>query len=195
MKPILALTMLLSLLSAASAATENYTSGPYEFSFDMNTTLNHSVQIQEILETSTTIVYPLLIKTSDNESASIVLVEYKNLSDSTLDTMELIAARDFEILGYNNNSSLKMAQNLTIDDKKGFALMGNNSRGKQLMQASYWLDSKDCECGPVSVGRTKVTLTSYYPEDIFYWFISTLNVEKSKNATANKMPTTFKPPS
>jgi hypothetical protein len=195
MKLILALTVLLSLLFTASAATENYTNGPYEFSFNMNTSLNHTVEIQKTIETNTSIAYPLLVKTSNNESAMIVLAENKNLADSTPQTEEIIAVREFALRGFNHNNSMKISPNMTIDGKEGFAIMGNNSKDTRVIKAFYWLDSKKCECGPVSVGKTEVALESTYPANITYWLISSLHAEKNMNASTKKPPLTFKPPS
>ena len=195
MKLIFALAMLLTLSFAASAAPENYTNGPYKFSFDMNTTLNHTVEIQNPVDLGAAIEYPLLIKTNDNESAQIIVAEFNNLTDSTTVTQQQLGMKDMALLGFNYNNSLQISQNLTIDKNKGFALMGRNSKGKQLMLTLYWLDSKNCQCGPDSVAKTKVGITSTYPIDITFWLISSLHVEKNMNASAKKLPLTFKPPS
>ncbi len=195
MKLIFALAMLLTLSFAASAAPENYTNGPYKFSFDMNTTLNHTVEIQNPVDLGAAIEYPLLIKTNDNESAQIIVAEFNNLTDSTTVTQQQLGMKDMALLGFNYNNSLQISQNLTIDKNKGFALMGRNSKGKQLMLTLYWLDSKNCQCGPDSVAKTKVGITSTYLIDITFWLISSLHVEKNMNASAKKLPLTFKPPS
>ena len=141
------------------------------------------------------IEYPLLIKTNDNESAQIIVAEFNNLTDSTTVTQQQLGMKDMALLGFNYNNSLQISQNLTIDKNKGFALMGRNSKGKQLMLTLYWLDSKNCQCGPDSVAKTKVGITSTYLIDITFWLISSLHVEKNMNASAKKLPLTFKPPS
>jgi len=58
---------------------------------------------------------------------------------------------------------------MIIDNMNGFWLSGmpfadmdNVSSGLTFYQAQYWLDSKDCECGPVSVRTTLVNIASTY---------------------------------
>lgn len=76
-------------------------------------------------------------------------------------------------------------ENLTIDDKEGFLISGapmaneNTAPGFVIFQSQYWLDSKDCECGPVSVGTTSVDITSTYPQDITMNLLNSLHIENA----------------
>lgn len=42
--------------------------------------------------------------------------------------------------------------------------------------AVYWKDSKNCECGPVSVGKTKVEILSTLPRDLNENLLDSLNI-------------------
>lgn len=72
--------------------------------------------------------------------------------------------------------------NQTIDGKSGFLVSGAPFAGSSLpaglkfYQAQYWLDSKQCECGPVFVGRTSVDITSTYPQDVTMNLLKSINV-------------------
>jgi hypothetical protein len=45
---------------------------------------------------------------------------------------------------------------------------------------NFWLDSKNCECGPVSVGKTEVEVVSSYQPSLTKNLLTNLHIEKSK---------------
>jgi hypothetical protein len=51
-------------------------------------------------------------------------------------------------------------------------------------EAVYWLDSVQCDCGPVSVGTTRVGITSTYPEDVTMNLINSLRIVKGEAVAA-----------
>ena len=58
-------------------------------------------------------------------------------------------------------------------------------------RAMYWLDSQGCECGPVSVGKTSVIITSTFPQDVTESLLSSLQIVKGEAAaSAQPAPTT-----
>jgi hypothetical protein len=72
---------------------------------------------------------------------------------------------------------------MVIDNMNGFLIsgmpiadMGNVSPGFMFYQAQYWLDSKDCECGPVSGGTVLVNIASTYPQDVTEGLLSSIHV-------------------
>jgi hypothetical protein len=85
--------------------------------------------------------------------------------------------------------NVTVPESLTIDGKEGFLISGvppsasvNAAPGFTLYQSQYWLDSKSCECGPVSVGTTSVDITSTYPQDITTNLLNSLHVGKTESA-------------
>ncbi|VVB64366.1 Uncharacterised protein [uncultured archaeon] len=140
-------------------------------------------------------VYSLAIKGNDDEIAQISVVEYKNFTDATLETDKLLKEKDLALLGFNYNNSMMIVPDLIIQGNKGFGLTGLNSKGGRRIQAFYWLDSKKCDCGPVSIGKTNVGVTSSYPMNITTGLMESLHVDKVVNASAHKTPLTFMPPS
>jgi hypothetical protein len=53
----------------------------------------------------------------------------------------------------------------------------------KVYRAMYWLDSQACECGPVSVGKTSVVITSTYPLDITQGLLSSLKIVQGQAET------------
>lgn len=163
--------------SIASAAPETKTTGPYEVSFDMNTALNYTVQLAQPYKTPTETIYPLMIKTDNKTLAQLSIVESMNLTDSTMSTGKIIIELGMKNAGYFKNIS---ASDMVIDGKKGFIVAGENSEDMRIFQAYYWLDSRDCGCGPVSVGKTGVEISSSYPQNETMNLLKSLHVVNTK---------------
>lgn len=149
MKFILGLLLVLMIATMAQAKPETNTIGPYKVSFDLNTTINHTIELAQPVDSPYAVLYDLFITTRNYTLAQLSIIESKNLTDSTLSTDKYINEQNLIIKGYFKNISFADMQ---IDGKKGFALTGLNANKMRLFQASYWLDRKDCECGPVSIG-------------------------------------------
>jgi hypothetical protein len=182
------------LMSAfmASAALETKTVGPYNVSFDMNTSTNYSILFSEPIRTSDSSVYLMLIKTNNTTMSQIAIIDNENITDSTLSTGKIIAEKSLANFGYSRNMSSVYTD---LDGKKAIIVTGLNQRNMRLFLAGYWLDSKDCQCGPVSVGKTKVEVTSSYSPVQTWNLLSKLHIEKSKKKE-QKQPKTiiFVPP-
>jgi hypothetical protein len=174
----------------ASGAVETKTVGPYNVSFDMNTSENYSILYSSPVETPDSNVYLMLIKLNNTTMAQVAIIDFKNLTDSTLSTGKIIAEKSLANYGYLGNMSSVYTD---LDGKKAIIVTGQNQRDMRLFLIGYWLDSKDCECGPVSVGQTKVEVTSSYSPVQTWYLLSKLHVEKS---TQKKQPKTmiFVPP-
>ena len=78
-------------------------------------------------------------------------------------------------------------EDMTIDGKEGFLVTSapfeaNVGAPSMVYRAMYWLDSQGCECGPVSVGKTSVVVTSTYPLDVTESLLSSLQIVKGEAA-------------
>ncbi len=168
--------------SSALAASETHQIGPYTVSFNMNTNTNYQIQTPNSTVYPFATVYTLVISTDNTTGASIGITEYKNLTTATLETNEEIAALRMALSGINVTAPVEQV----IDNKSGFLLSGkpfagmtNVPSGTVFQQAQYWLDSKNCECGPVSVGTTLVDVASTYPQDVTKGILSSIHVTMS----------------
>jgi hypothetical protein len=167
----------------AAPTTETHQLGPYTVSFDMNTDMSYQIQTEDPGVYPFATIYPLVIKTDNTTGASISITQYNNLTPSILGVNEEIAALRMALRGINVTAPEKMA----IDNKNGFLLSGipftgtgNAPSGFMFYQAQYWLDSKDCECGPVSVGTVLVNIASTYPQNVTESLLSSIHVAESQ---------------
>jgi hypothetical protein len=177
MRLILAMIIMLTATLIASGVPETKTMGPYNVSFDLNTTTNYSILYAKPIQTPVSTTYMMMIKMNNSTLANLAVIENKNLSDSTLALGKLQAEKGLISNGYSRNIS---SINAVIDGNKGFISGGVNSREMILFMIGYWLDTKDCDCGPVSVGKTKVEMISSYPPELTWSLLSSLHVEKAK---------------
>ncbi len=163
----------------AAPTTETHQLGPYTVSFNMNTDMIYQIQMQDPVVTPFATIYPLVIKTDNTTGASISITQYNNLTPSILGVNVEIAALRMALRGLN----VTAPEEMVIDNMNGFLLsgipltgMGNASSGFMFYQAQYWLDSKDCECGPVSVGTVLVNIASTYPQDVTEGLLGSIHV-------------------
>jgi hypothetical protein len=181
--------MMLMLSSAALAAQESQQLGPYAVSFDMNTDLSHQLMVADAVDTPSATIYSMQIFTDNSTKAVITISKYDSSIDSTLDVYKQIHAMKMALLnGFNTTSE----QDKTIDGKEGFLLacepFSYNTAapaGALLYDALFWLDSQDCECGPVSVGTTSVEVISSYPQGVTESLLSTLHVAEGQAAASS----------
>jgi hypothetical protein len=187
----IAAILMLLLSSAALAAPEMHQLGPYTVSFNLNTSLNYQIQSQNPMIYPSATIYPLVISTNNTTGASISIIQYNNLTTSTLGVNEETAGLRMALRGINVTAPEKM----TIDKMNGFRLsgmpsagMGNASSRSMFYQAQYWLDSKDCTCGPVSVGTVLVNIASTYPENVTGSLLSSIHVAAGQEAVRASTP-------
>jgi hypothetical protein len=184
---LLALLAAVALAITASALPENVTTGPYSVSFDMNTTLNYTIESFDPVEEADRTEYQVAINANDSVKAKITIAEYKDLVDSTQSMYVTAKHYYLESKGLNITGVAEMV----IDGMPAVGLVGKNTENTTYYSAYYWLDSIDCECGPVSVGKTVVAITSALPLNTTGQFMDTLHIEKNTEASG---PLTFAPP-
>jgi hypothetical protein len=179
-KLLLTAALVLMLSSLALAASETEQLGPYTVTFDMNTPMQYQVEAQEPIETPFSTIYSLRISTDDTTGAGIGITEYKNKTDATLSVAKQLIVMDMALRGINVTTA---PEDLTIDGRDGFLIAGEPvsetteaPQAAKLFRAGYWLDSMECECGPVSVGNVNVGISSSYPEDVTRNLVNTLMV-------------------
>lgn len=186
MRLLLAMATVLMLSTLGLAAHETAQLGPYNASFDINANIKGPVQVANPVNNPTLTAYGMVVTTDNSTGAQITVTEFKNLTDSTPAMYKQLMIRDLALIGLNTTN----IKDTSIDGKDGFVIYampisGNNAfpAGKTLFTAMYWLDSKNCECGPVSVGTTRVDITSTYPQDITQGLLNSLHIAKGQAST------------
>jgi hypothetical protein len=120
----------------------------------------------------------------DNSTyASIGITEYAEPTDATLMVFKSMLPMSMMLRGLNVTN----VEEMTIDGKEGFLVTSNPLEAiagapSMVYRAMYWLDSQGCECGPLSVGKTSIVVTSTYPLDVTQSLLSSLQIVKGEAA-------------
>jgi len=155
---ILGIVLLLFAASVASAAVEKTSAGPFEVSFDLNTTENHTVEALGPAKSNTSTGYTVMIDFAGKSSLGIYISEANDVEDATLASLKKVMQAKLED---NPKASVEIG---SIDGKDaviGFGLPLYDEQLEPIEDESsfeyvYWLDSTKCDCGPVYVGKTQV---------------------------------------
>ena len=191
MKLLLAATIVLMLSAIAIAVPDSQQLGPYTVSFDLNA--NYQPQNAQPVETETANAYQMRLFVDNSTFAVIGITEYAEPTDATLQVHKSLMPMNMIIREGLNATNV---EDKTIDGKEGFLVTSEPFQAavdapSSVYRAMYWLDSQGCECGPVSVGKTSVIITSTFPQDVTESLLSSLQVVKGEAAaSAQPAPTT-----
>lgn len=189
MKLLLGITLVLMLSAVALAVPDNQPLGPYTASFDINT--NYQVQTAQPMETEIAEAYQMRIFTDNSTFAVIGITDYAEPTDATIQVHKNLMPMNMIIREGLNATNV---EEMTIDGKEGFLVTGepfqvdSSAPNAKVYRAMYWLDSEKCDCGPVSVGKTSVIITSTYPLDTTESLLASLHIEEGQATTSNDMP-------
>ena len=174
---------MLMISAGAMAATDSQQVGHYTVSFDLNA--NYQVQIGEPMASDIGTVYSMALFVDNSTGASIAIADYAEPTDATLNMHKTLNTMSMMLQGLNSTN----IEDITIDGNDGFLITAEPFEAaadapSNVYKAAYWLDSTECECGPVSVGTTSVTVTSTYPLDVTEGLLSSLSIVKGEASTA-----------
>jgi hypothetical protein len=188
MKKLLALVLLLVLSCSVSAKPIVASLNPYSFSFDLKAAMEPTVTTGSEKDNGS-ISYFTTIKLENKTAATINIVNYNDWQDATLSStttrLKATLMNTLNESGEIQNQTLFMR---SIDgnnaEVQSYVVPETNS---DVTIAVYWKGSKNCECGPVSVGKTKVEILSTLPRDLNENLLDSLNITapvQPSNATA-----------
>ncbi len=175
---------MLMISAAAMAAPDSQQVGPYAVSFSLDA--DYQPQIAQPMETEAANAYSMRLFVDNSTLAVIDIIEYPQLTDATIEMHKNMMAMSMWMYeGLNATDS----EDRVIDGKDGFVIKSEPVEAvagapSEVFKALYWLDSENCECGPVSVGTTRVIVTSSYPEDVTEGLLSSLSVVKGEASSA-----------
>ncbi len=175
---------MLIISATAMAAPDSQQVGPFTVSFDLNA--DYQVQIGEPVETEGVNVNNIALFVDNSTVATIVIAENAEPADATLDVLKRLVIYESILINGLNTTNV---EDIEIDGREGFLLTTEPVQAiegapSKFYRAMYWLDSIDCECGPVSVGTTSVSITSTYPLDVTEGLLSSLSIVKGEASAA-----------
>lgn len=173
---ILALTLVLMLVSHSLAAHESVMLGPYNVSFDMNTTMEYDIFTEQPTSGVTSsghkfVRYNMSVETADYFAWLILTGYEKNMLDSNNSNKDIVEAA----LMASGCESPKLYPPM-IDGQPG--VLGNCrfDNGEILVVASYSPDATVRDNGEYS-GVTNCRVMSIFPWEITRDMLYTLHIE------------------
>ncbi len=183
MKALLSLIIMLLLIVSVSAKPEETYVGPYNVSFNLNTTMNYTVTSDYHAEKGNTSGHVKI--RFDNDTQAIVGIsafdawQYAGIPRSEFLYMNLALKTDKDVI--NSNVSER-----SIDGKDGLVaqallqLTGEKARNYAI--AIYWPDSKVIEGLDFPIGKTKVEILAKLPENLNQDLLNSIHVTEPKQS-------------
>ena len=176
MKSIHILILMILLATGASAKADEISVGPYNVSFDLNTTMEYSVSSD--WDNANTTAFLRILFTNNTQAAIAVINETVwKCSDLSPDIKYLKLALNYDkALGNLTSGSLFEK---TIDGKPAVVVVGNYDINGTVFDstiAKYWLDGIEIENYNISVAMTKVEILARVPMNVTESLLDTIQV-------------------
>jgi hypothetical protein len=177
MRFLLVSILMILLAAGASAKPEEISVGPYNVSFDLNTTTNHSISSDWDDANATAF---LNIKFTNNTRVAIAVINKTvwECSDLSPDLKYLRLALNYD-KALGNMTSGSLIERI-IDGRPGIVVVGRYDMNGSVFDstiAKYWLDSKEIENYNISVAMTKVEIIARVPMNMSESLLDTIHVE------------------
>lgn len=176
----ISILILMVIAPMAFGSSETIVLGRYEVSFDLNTPLNHTIEVQPPLVGENDTNYGAYIKFTNQTRILMGIDVSKNARDSTFEP-ELKYVRC--LASGDENATVAT---MLVDNQIGIQTASVSKSGYPTFTFRSWLDSEKCDCGDVYAGTTKLEIIGVVPINISENLLNTLHV-----ASLTSMPDQF----
>ncbi len=172
--------MLFMLVAMADAKPVEISAGPYNVSFDLNTTMEYNVTLHPEVEDNESSWYHMDIMLDDGSKAAIGITTYNEWQPAEYPCIywENLYLRAAEDAGEIQNGS---ASAMTIDGNDGYIIRQKILRqGTEVVNstiAEYWVDAEEIEGYGLMAAKTEVEMISLLQENLTGDLISTIHIE------------------
>ncbi len=195
MKALFILAVMALLVTSALAKHEEISAGPYNASFDLNTTRNYSITLHpESIENNSS-SYMFEVRFDNDTRAAVGIIKYNNwqLADFPCTFWQQLYLENDPTI---SNFSVSYP---TIDGKVGQMIsttlsgaMDNKTANSSAVEV--WLDSKKIEGYDFLVGKTKVEMILQLPDNMTKDMLNTFHLTEG-NIILETKAATIQPPS
>ncbi len=181
MKTLFVLVVIALLATSVSAKPEEISAGPYNVSFNLNTTMNYTVTSDYHAEKGNTSGHVEI--RFDNDTQAIVGIsafdawQYAGIPRSEFLYMNLALKTDKDVITSNVSKR-------SIDGRDSIVaqaqLRPTGEKPRDYAIAIYWPDSKEIEGFDFPVGKTKVEIMTKLPENLNLDLLNSIHVTMPK---------------
>ena len=175
------LMLIAALPMALGGATESVVLGQYNVSFDLNTSMNHTIEVQPPIVSENDTSYRAYITFTNQTQILMGIDVLNNATDSTFEP-EL---RYVEMLAKGDENATVTTR--VVDNKTGIETNSISKSGDPTFTFRSWLDSEKCECGEVYAGTTKLEMTGIVPINISDNLLNTMHIVSLTNIPAPEL--------
>ncbi len=195
MKTLFVLVLMALLATSALAKHEEISAGPYNISFDLNTSRNYSVTLHPESMENNSSSYMFDVVFDNDTRAAVGITKYNNWHYADFPCafwQQLYLKNDPAVLNFSISHPL-------IDGKEGQVISTTMPRIKDNKTINstiveVWLDGKKIEGYDFLVGKTKVEMILLLPENLTRNMLNTFHVKTEGNikletkAATSQMP-------
>jgi hypothetical protein len=171
------LVLMIFLVAGASAKIEEVSVGPYNVSFDLNTTMEHEV-FSDWDEANTTSTIDIIFSNDTLAKIAVINKTVWECSDLSADMRYLNLALNYEkAIGTIMDGDLSER---VIDGKPGLEVVETYEMDGSVYNstiAEYWLDSKLIDSYNISAATTKVEILARFPLNLSESLLDTIQVK------------------
>ena len=169
---------LIIAICPANGETESVVLSDYEVSFDLDTSLGHTIEVQPPIIGENDTNYGAYIKFSNETQILMGIDVFNTAKDATLEPeLELVQV-------YARGDENTTVTTRSVDGRMGIQTTSISKSGDPSFSFRSWIDSQKCECGEVYAGTAKLEILGIVPANISENLLNSLHVVSMANAVA-----------
>ncbi len=171
----ISILILMAMMPITLGTSESVVLGQYEVSFDLDTPLNHTIEVQPPLVGENDTNYGAYIRFS-NETQILMGIDVSEIAKDSTFEPEL---RLVEILAHGDENATVTTR--SVDNQTGIQTTSLSKSGDPTFTFRSWLDSRKCDCGDVYAGTAKLEILGIVPRNISESLLNTLHAANLMN--------------
>ncbi len=169
---------LIIAICPANGETESVVLSDYKVSFDLDTSLGHTIEVQPPIIGENDTNYGAYIKFSNETQILMGIDVFNTAKDATLEPeLELVQV-------YARGDENTTVTTRSVDGRMGIQTTSISKSGDPSFSFRSWIDSQKCECGEVYAGTAKLEILGIVPANISENLLNSLHVVSMANAVA-----------
>lgn len=160
----------MTAICPANGAKENVVLGQYEVSFDLDTSLDYTIEPQPPIMRENDTSYSAYIKFTNETQILMGIDVFKVARDATFEPMLEIV----QLYARGDENATVVTR--SVDGKSGVQTTSLSASGDPTFTFRSWIDSEKCNCGEVYAGTAKLEIIGIVPTNISDSLLDTLHV-------------------
>lgn len=162
--------VIISSAYSAVGASERVVLDQYEISFDLDTLLSHTIEVQPPVLGENDTSYSAYIKFTNETQILMGIDIFKTAKDATLEPELKIVQM------YAKGDENATVTTRYVDGKSGIQTSSTSKSGDPTFTFRSWIDSQKCDCGDVFAATARLEILGIVPTNISENLLNSLHV-------------------